>query len=157
MKKLPNSRNCFACGLDNEGGLQLTFYAKDDGSVECQYSVARRYEGYPGIVHGGIVSAILDEASGRAFMTEDPNRFMYTARLTTRFRRHVPIEQPLRIVGRALKDRGRSAEAEAKIFGPDGDLLAEGEALLVALAPEDIADDLRELGWRVYPDKNSEQ
>jgi hypothetical protein len=56
------------------------------------------------------------------------------------------------MTGSFVKDKGRTAEAQARIFGPNGDLLAEGEALLVALPPEDIAVDLQELGWRVYPD-----
>jgi hypothetical protein len=56
------------------------------------------------------------------------------------------------MIGAFIKDKGRTAEAQAKIFGPNGELLAEGKALLVALPPEDIALDLQELGWRVYPD-----
>ncbi|MCW5875764.1 MAG: PaaI family thioesterase [Anaerolineales bacterium] len=152
--KLPNSRNCFACGMENHTGLKLTFYAQPDGSVAGDYTVPQQFEGYPGITHGGIVASILDEAVSRVFMVADHNRFMYTGRLTTRLRRHVPVGQPLRITGRALRDRGRTAEAEAHIFGPDGELLAEGQALLVALPPEDMqSGDLDELGWGVCPDE----
>jgi len=104
-------------------------------------------------VHGGIVAALLDEVISRVYMVADHNRFMYTAKLTTRFRKHVPVEQPLHLTGAFIKDRGRTAEAEAKIFGPDGELLAEGEALLIALPPDDsAAADLKELGWKVYAD-----
>lgn len=153
LNKLPNSKNCFACGLENPIGLKLTFYAQPDGTVAGDYTVPRHFEGYPGIAHGGVVASILDEAVSRVFMVPDHTRFMYTGRLTTRLRRHVPVEQPLHITARALKDRGRTAEAEAQIFGPSGDLLAEGQALLVALPPEDLAaEHLQELGWRVYPD-----
>lgn len=152
--KLPNSKNCFACGMHNAIGLKLTFYAQPDGSVAGEYIVPTQFEGYPGITHGGIVASILDEAVSRVFMVADHNRFMYTGRLTTRLRRHVPVDQPLRITGRALRDRGRTAEAEANIYGPDGELLAEAEALLVALPPGDLqAADLEELGWGVYPDQ----
>jgi acyl-coenzyme A thioesterase PaaI-like protein len=151
--KLPNSKNCFACGMDNDHGLKLTFYAQPDGSVEGHYVIPAQFEGYPGIAHGGVVASILDEALSRVFMAADHNRFMYTARLTTRFRKHVPVGQHLRITGVARKDRGRTAEAEAAIYGPDGELLAEGDVLLVALNTEDLAGkDLQELGWRVYPD-----
>ena len=153
MEKLPNSRNCFACGLENPIGLKLTMYADlDSGGVTCDYTIPKIYEGFPGMAHGGIVATLLDEVISRVYMVGDHNRFMYTAKLTTRLRKHVPVEQPLHMVGAFIKDRGRKAEAEAKIFGPDGDLLAEGEALLVALPPEEIAEDLQELGWRVYPD-----
>ena len=153
MHKLPNSRNCFACGMENPIGLKLEMYADpESGGVVCDYTIPKKYEGYPGVAHGGIVATLLDEVISRVYMVADHNRFMYTAKLTTRLRKHVPVEKPLHMTGSFIKDKGRTAEAEAKIFGPNGDLLAEGEALLVALPPEDIAVDLQELGWRVYPD-----
>ena len=149
--KLPNSKNCFACGMENPIGLKLIMYGDPEtGQVICDYSVPKIYQSYPGIVHGGIVAALLDEVISRVTMVADHNRFMYTGKLTIRLRKHVPVEQPLHMVGSFIKDRGRSAEAEAKIFDPDGQLLAEGEALLVALDPEDLGADLKELGWKVY-------
>jgi acyl-coenzyme A thioesterase PaaI-like protein len=154
VKKLPNSKNCFACGMENPIGLKLQMYTEPEtGGVVCHYTIPKIYEGYPGIAHGGIVATLLDEVISRAYMVSDHNRFMYTARLTTRFRKHVPVGQHLRITGVARKDRGRTAEAEAAIYGPDGELLAEGHGLLVALDAADFASkDLHELGWRVYPD-----
>ncbi|MCW5873337.1 MAG: hypothetical protein KIS88_01690 [Anaerolineales bacterium] len=154
LQKLPNSKNCFACGMENPIGLKLEFYADPDveNGVVGAYTVPQVYEGYPGIVHGGVISTIMDEAVSRVFMLKDHNRFMYTARLTTKFRKHVPVGQPLRITGVAVKDRGRVAEARAAIYAASGELLAEGEALMVALPPEDLtAADLDDLGWRVYP------
>jgi acyl-coenzyme A thioesterase PaaI-like protein len=153
MDKLPNSKNCFACGMENPIGLKLEMYADvATGGVVCDYTIPKKYEGYPGVAHGGIVATLLDEVISRVYMVGDHNRFMYTARLITRLRKHIPVEQPLHMTGSFVKDKGRTAEAQARIFGPNGDLLAEGEALLVALSPEDIAADLQELGWRVYPD-----
>jgi acyl-coenzyme A thioesterase PaaI-like protein len=154
--KLPNSKNCFACGLENPIGLKLTFYSQPDGSVAGEYVIPKQYEGYPGIAHGGIVASILDEAVTRVFMVNDHNRFMYTGRLTIRLRKHIPVEQALEISAHAIKDRGRAGEAEATIHGPDGELLAEGQALMVALPPEDLRpSDLIELGWKVYADGES--
>lgn len=153
--KLPNSKNCFACGMENPIGLKLQMYAdpQTEGGVVCEYTVPRVYEGYPGIVHGGVISTIMDEAVSRVFMLQDHNRFMYTARLTTKYRKHVPVEQPLRITGIVVKDRGRVAEARAAIYDASGELLAEGEALMVALPAEDLNGvSLDELGWRVYAD-----
>ena len=79
---------------------------------------------------------------------------MYTAKMTTRFRKPVPTETPLRMVGKILKDRGRIAESKVELFGPDGVLLAEAEGLMVNL-PEDIVEnfDADTLGWKVYPDE----
>lgn len=154
MHKLPNSRNCFVCGLENSYGLKLAFYKDGPGSVICNYTVPEQYQGYPGIVHGGIVTSIMDEALGRVFMIDDPNRFMYTAKLTSRFRQHVPIETPLKITAQIVRDRGRLAESKAQLFGPDDQLLADTEALMIALPEEFMqSSDLEELGWRVYPDE----
>ena len=153
--KLPNSRNCFACGMENPIGLKLEMYADSQtGGVICNYTIPKIYEGYPNIAHGGVVTTILDEAISRVYMVADHNRFMYTAKLTTKYRKHVPVEQPLRITGEWIKDRGRTAEARAAIYDAGGELLAEGEALLVSLPPDDMnAVNLDELGWSVYPDK----
>lgn len=151
----PNSRHCFVCGLENPCGLHLKFYATAPGEVTVEHIVPEGYQGYPGVVHGGIVAAMLDEASGRVFMGDDPAhpRFFYTARLDIRYRKNVPVGQPLRIVGRAGKDKGRMVTATAAIYGPENDLLAEADALLVSISDETFASvDLDALGWKVYPE-----
>ena len=151
--KQPNSRHCFACGLANPIGLKLKFYETAPGEVTVDHIVSDDYQGYPGVVHGGVVAAMLDEVAGRTQMGGDPPRFMFTARLDIRYRQNVPTGQPLRMVGRAGKVKKRTATASAQLFGPDGSLLAEAEALLVNV-PDDVvgAVDLDALGWQVYPD-----
>ncbi|MBN2388118.1 MAG: PaaI family thioesterase [Anaerolineales bacterium] len=153
--KQPNSRHCFICGLENPVGLQLKIYQTSPGEVETSYTPPEHFQGYPGVLHGGIVGAILDEICGRAHMGEDPNapRFMFTARLEVKYRRNVPIGQPLRVVGKAGRSRGRMAEAWAGIYNQDGELLAEGNALLVDVPEGSYQDiDYEALGWKVYPD-----
>jgi len=147
----PNSQQCFVCGLSNAYGLQLRFNITAPGEVTAEYTVPKHYQGYPGVVHGGIVAAMLDEVTGRAHMGIDPPRFMVTARLEVRYRKNVPVGQPLRIVGRAEKSKGRTATATAAIYDQDGAVLAEADALLVDV-PTDVFSnvDLAELGWRVY-------
>lgn len=154
MPKLqPNSRHCFVCGLTNSIGLKLRFYETGPGEVTAEYTVPERYQGYPGVVHGGIVTAMLDEVSGRAHMGSDPPRFMYTAKLEIRFRKNVPVGIPLRIVGRVEKSKSRIASSMGMIYGPQGDLLAEAKGLHVDLPQENLKDvDLDALGWRVYED-----
>lgn len=152
MHKQPNSRHCFVCGVENHYGLKLAFYTQGE-EVICDHVVPEHYNGYPGVVHGGVVASMLDEMLGRVFMIGDHDRFMYTAKMTTRYRKPVPTEQPLRLVARAVKDRGRVAESKAELYGPQGELLAEAEALLVSLPPEVLeGTELEQLGWRVYPD-----
>jgi acyl-coenzyme A thioesterase PaaI-like protein len=152
-KKQPNSRHCFVCGLENPFGLQLKFYESAPGEVTAEYTAPDHYQGYPGVVHGGIVAAMLDEVTGRAHMGGDPPRFMYTARLEIRYRKNVPVGQPLRLVGRAGKSKRRSAVSTGTIYDGDGNILAEADALMVDV-PEDVISqvDLETLGWKVYED-----
>jgi acyl-coenzyme A thioesterase PaaI-like protein len=153
--KLPqaNSNFCFVCGLANPFGLKLRFYTTAPGEVTTETVIPEQYQGFPGIVHGGIVAAILDEAAGRAQMNGEQTRFMYTARLDIRYRKNVPVNQPLRLVGRTVKNKARTAIAASSLYGPDGGLLAEAEVLLVDV-PQEMFDgiDLEALGWKVYPE-----
>lgn len=152
--KQANSRHCFVCGLANPIGLKLQFYETGPGEVTAEYTVGEQYQGYPGVVHGGVVAAMLDEVCGRVHMGGDPPRFMYTARLDVRYRYNVPVGQPLRIVGRAEKRKRRTATSTGAVYGPQGELLAEAEAILVDVPAELIeSSDLEALGWKVYPDE----
>jgi acyl-coenzyme A thioesterase PaaI-like protein len=154
VNKQPNSRMCFICGLENPVGLQLKIYEVEPGIIETAYIAPEHYQSYPGILHGGIVATILDEISGRAHMG-DPSqpRFMYTAKLEVKFRKNVPIGQPLRIVGKAGKTKGRMAESWAGIYDEAGSLLAECNSLLIDI-PQEVLNsvDPAALGWKIYPD-----
>ena len=145
----PNSRHCFVCGLESPVGLKLRFYDNGVDEVRCTYLVAESYNGYPGVVHGGILAAMLDEAGGRALMIHDHNRFMMTARLELRYRQPTPVQTELTLIGHIIKDKGRVAEAASEIRLPDGTVSAEATMTLVAFPVE---GDLDALGWRVYPD-----
>ena len=156
-KLLPNSRQCFICGLENPVGLKLRFYEVSPGHIETAYTAPEHFQGYPGVLHGGIIATILDETSGRAFGGTDENpRFMFTAKLEVTYRKNVPIGKPLRIVGKAVKDKVRSAEGWAGIYDAEtGDLLAEGNTILVNVPKEKLVDmsDTEKLGWKVYPEE----
>jgi acyl-coenzyme A thioesterase PaaI-like protein len=153
--KQPNSRNCFICGLENPIGLRLKIYQTAPGEIETTYTAPDHFQGYPGVLHGGIVATILDEISGRAHMGDDPAapRFMFTAKLEVKYRKNVPIGKPLRIVGKAGKSKGRMAEGWAGIYAGSGELLAEANTLLIDVPKETIDGvDHEALGWKVYPD-----
>jgi acyl-coenzyme A thioesterase PaaI-like protein len=149
----PNSRHCFACGIQSAHGLRLRFY--NDGNSACRAEVVLGdlHQGYPGIAHGGIVTAILDEALTRAVLAGDFRRLTYTARIEVRFRQPTPLRTPLIVRGRVERDRGRIITATAEISLPDGTLTAEANGMLVAIPPETLAQmDTPEAGWQVYPD-----
>lgn len=153
MKRQPNSKHCFICGLENPAGLHLKFYTQEDGTVVSTVTVPEQYQGYPGVVHGGIVAAMLDEAAGRAHMSGDPPRFLYTAKLDLRYRKNTPVGRPLKLVGKVGKIKERTATASAFLYEEDGTLLAEADALLVDVPEETVGRiNLEELGWKVYED-----
>ena len=136
----PNSRHCFVCGLENPVGLKLRIYQTEPGVIETMFTAPDHFQGYPGVLHGGIVASILDEISGRAHMG-DPSapKFMFTAKIEVKYRKNVPIGMPLKIIGKAGRSRGKMAEGWAGIYDEEGTLLAEATTLLVNV-PADTLD-----------------
>lgn len=153
MKKQPNSRMCFVCGLQNPIGLKLAFYQDAEAEqVRAEITVPDEYQGYPGVVHGGIVSAILDEVAGRAILLHrSAEDLMATLRLTIRFRHPTPTETPLTAVGWVERMGGMGARVAGEIRVPDGTVTAECEAVL-ADVPEQFRTSWEEeqVYWRVY-------
>jgi acyl-coenzyme A thioesterase PaaI-like protein len=155
-KRQPNSRHCFICGMENPVGLHLHIYETAPGEVESTYYAPDHFQGYPGVLHGGIVAAIIDEISGRAQMGSDPlnPRFMFTAKIEVKYRKNVPIGKTLKIIGKAVRSRTKAAEAWAGIYDAEtNELLAEGTTLLIDVPAEQFdRSRLNELGWKVYPE-----
>jgi len=149
----PNSAMCFVCGLENQAGLRLVFYETSPNEVVASYSPPEQFQGYPGVLHGGIVASLLDEAGGRVVMIGNHRHFMMTAKMEVKYRRPTPLGQPLTVYGRLLKMRGRLAVAHAELRLADGTVTAEAELTLADLPGEALPEaDLEALGWRVYPD-----
>ena len=152
--KQPNSKMCFICGLENPIGLHLHIYEVEPGVVETTYTAPEHFQGYPGVLHGGIVGALIDEISARAQMGSNPidPRFMFTAKLEVKYRQNVPIGKLLKIVGKAGKSKSKSAEAWAGIYDAETrELLAEGNAVLINVPDEQFdKSKLNELGWKIY-------
>ena len=151
MQQLPGSRGCYVCGRENPVSLRMTFFLQDSGEVTSEIVVSEDYAGYPGIVHGGNVAAMLDEAAGRAATADNPNRFAVTSRLAVRYRQPVPTNQLLKVTGRFIKKRGKVSQVYSEIRNEAGELLAEADGVFV-----DIAEDFTQgenperLGWKVY-------
>jgi acyl-coenzyme A thioesterase PaaI-like protein len=152
MVKMPASRNCFVCGRENPLGLKMDFYTTKPGTVEAQINLPKDYEGFPNIVHGGILSAILDEVTGRAQMSFK-DRFMVTAQLTMRFRMPVLVDQNYTVLGVAGDIKGRVSKSTGQILDMDGRIMAEADAVFVDLTQEQI-DSMADASdyWKIYPD-----
>ncbi len=121
--------NCFACGKDNPIGLKLKFRKEGELAV-ADFSLHRNYEGYPNIIHGGIVTTILDEAMAKVILFHDA--VAYTAKLEVRFSEKLKPDTPYRVFGRINRRKGRVFETEAWIEDLDGRKLASAKAVFLS-------------------------
>lgn len=162
MDKQPNSYNCFICGVRNEAGVRVTFYdtVSDSGQpqVVARFTGRSIHQGYPGRMHGGVLTGVLDEVIGRAINTGnregDPTIWGVAVELTTRFRKPVPLDVELAAYGWITRERRRLFDGRGEISLPDGSTAVTAEAKYVKLDLAAISDiDPEELGWRVYPDR----
>jgi acyl-coenzyme A thioesterase PaaI-like protein len=123
-----DDHGCFGCGHLNSHGLRLDFYATAEGDgVWAAFTPAPEHEGFAGVVHGGIVTAALDEAMGWAVFVRGV--WAVTAKIGVAFRRPVGVGEPTRVIGWVASDRGRLLEASGELRrAADGALLAEATA-----------------------------
>ncbi len=154
--KQPNSRHCFICGMENPVGVHLHMYEVEPGVIEANYIAPDHFQGYPGVLHGGIVAALIDEVSGRTHMGSDPQkpRFLFTGKMEIKYRKNVPIGKMLKIIGKAGRSKGKIADAWAGIYDAEtNELLAEGTAMHIDVPTEQFdTSQLAKLGWKVYPE-----
>ena len=136
----PSSRTCFVCGRDNPLGLSARWDTDlEKGEVRATLTIPEQFNGFPGIVHGGVLSALLDEAAVRTALLDGGfDDLMVTARLEVAFRRPTPTRTPVTVVGRLVQRQGARAKAEAEVRLADGTVAARAEALL-ARPPADVA------------------
>ncbi len=152
LTKQPNSDFCFVCGRNNPRGLYMIFYDNGQDEVISEFAVPDLYQGYPGVVHGGVVAAMLDEVVGRVAMIGDHHHFMMSVKLEVKYRYPVPTETNLHVVGRIVRLRGRLGKAVGEIVLPDGKVAAESAMTLADVPVEMLANaDLDALGWRIDP------
>ncbi len=148
--KQPNSELCFACGRNNPVGLYMQFQDNGENEVYSHYTVDTRYQSYPGIVHGGILATMLDEVVLRVAMIGDPHHFMMSVKLQVLYRKPVPVETPLKIVGRIVRLRGRLGRAEGRIYLPDDSVACEASMTLADI-PDHLLNSANQalLNWKV--------
>ena len=137
---------CFACGHENPGGLQMQFRRDGADGVICEYTPRREHQGFPGVVHGGILVALLDEAMAWAMFAAD-RALGVTAKMETRYRRAAAPDTQLTVRARLGRARGRRIEIESSIDDSEGNRLVEASALFLRVPAEEESRLLGELGW----------
>jgi acyl-coenzyme A thioesterase PaaI-like protein len=140
-KKQNNSRKCFVCGLENDLGLHSHFYETEAGALVALVKPREGHQSYPGRMHGGVAAALLDETIGRAIaIGRDDQVWGVTVELTTKYRKPIPLDVELRVVGRVTKDSGRFFEGEGEILLPGGEVAASASGRYLKVPIDKITD-----------------
>ncbi|MCD8206114.1 MAG: PaaI family thioesterase [Clostridia bacterium] len=141
VAKQRNSRMCAVCGLDNEAGLRAPFYTMEDGSVVTLFEYRPEHQSYPGRVHGGLISAMIDEMGLRGIWAKEGSESTYgvTLSLEVKFRKPVPYNVMLMGRGIVTSETAHFFTVHATIS--DGvNVLAEGNVKYMKFTPEQIAE-----------------
>jgi uncharacterized protein (TIGR00369 family) len=122
--------NCFVCGEGNPGGLRLIFEIdKEKQTLKTTFVASSVYQGYDGIVHGGIVSTLLDEAMAKLAYELGYNAI--TASLEIRFKKPAPILERLNVYGEITEVKARIVKARSRVTKEDGTILAVATSTLM--------------------------
>jgi acyl-coenzyme A thioesterase PaaI-like protein len=132
---LQDDKYCFACGPENPAGLKMRVEYEEECAV-CRITLARHYQGWAEIAHGGIVCTLLDEIMAYAVLGFIGQGV--TANMSTRFRKPVPLQKPVVAKGWVKERKGRKAVAQGEIRSADeGTLLAQAEATWIIQLDKD--------------------
>lgn len=152
LRKQNNSTRCFVCGVTNDSGLHTAFYELEDGTVAATAMAKSFHQSYPGRVHGGVSTALLDETIGRAIMITDPDAWGVTVEISTRYKKPVPYDVPLLVTGRITENKSRLFSGEGRILLPDGSTAVTATARYMKLRLSDIAEFDGETDlWELFP------
>ena len=141
-------QRCFVCGQRNPYGLHLVFQL-DQNTIVADFRPRKEHQGFPGVIHGGIVAAVLDEALGRTSLLGNNQEWTMTGRLEMRYRRYVPYGQLLRVRASLDMERRRMFQASGVLTLAEDEsvILAEAHGTFLPLSPN-VVDTL----MKDYPD-----
>jgi uncharacterized protein (TIGR00369 family) len=124
MRPLKSYSQCFVCGDKNPLGLNVEFYQKN-GKAIGEYVVGDHLQGYKDILHGGILSTLLDEVMIKSILAQDI--LTVTCEIKVRFKKPVKIGQRLYLEGKPTGGKGKILLAEGEIRDETGDVVATAE------------------------------
>ena len=127
---------CFGCGKNNPCGLKLNC-EWDGKEVRAKFTPTELHQGWEGIIHGGILTTILDEAMGYA--THYQGIVGVTGIMQIRFKHPASIGQPLIATASMTKNARRLTETEGKVTLADGTIIAEATAMQYVASPKQRA------------------
>ncbi|MGL5330297.1 MAG: PaaI family thioesterase, partial [Peptostreptococcaceae bacterium] len=115
-KKQNGSKRCIVCGVENELGLKASFYELENKELVAICNTKDWHQSYPGRVHGGISAALLDETIGRAVSIDDDTVWGVTVSLELKYRKPVPTDCEVKVIGRITKENRRMFEGSGEII-----------------------------------------
>jgi uncharacterized protein (TIGR00369 family) len=124
--RLDVNEMCFACGRANPIGLKLDFRFEGDDYV-TEFEVKPEYQGWSGLVHGGLLATVLDEVMARLLWEKGINAI--TGRLTVRYHRPVRVGDRVQVRGRITRHRPPAIETSAEALKADGAPAADAAAV----------------------------
>ena len=125
--------HCFVCGKNNAGGLQLEFsYAPDGLRAETTFVPRETYQGWQGIVHGGIIITVLDEVMAKAAVHKGYT--VVTAEITAKLKTPAKVMEPLRCQAVIESVKKKIVYARAAASRKDGTVVAEATAKMVIIS-----------------------
>lgn len=127
-----NYDNCFACGKANPIGLKLDFSYDAAGHAHCEVILKEHFEGYPQVIHGGILSTLLDEVMAKAVINSC--KIAFTAKLQVTYRRPVNSGLKIFLEGWITESKTRTIKTAAKIYDEKGSF-ADAEAVFIVPKP----------------------
>jgi uncharacterized protein (TIGR00369 family) len=135
--KFESYGSCFVCGENNPNGLRLSFEIDPERqTLKTTFVANPTFQGWDGIVHGGIISTLLDEAMAK--LSYELGYNTVTVSLEIRFKKPAPILEPLLVYGEITEVSKRLVRAKARITKEDGTILAEGKSTLMRQGPSKV-------------------
>ena len=127
--------NCFVCGENNPGGLHLSFdIDQERQTLKTTFVAGPIFQGWDGIVHGGIISTLLDEAMAK--LVYELGYQAVTASLEIKFKKPAPILETLFIYGEITEVSKRLIKAKSRVTKEDGTILAVGTSTFIKQSPK---------------------
>ena len=153
--KQHNSKLCFVCGLKNKFGIQARFYVTKEEELIAIFTPSEEHQSYPGRLHGGIASSILDETIGRAILNKyETEVWGVTLELNVKYKKPVPLNEELKVVGRITSQNSRFFEGSGELVLKNGDIAVTATGKYLKVPLEKITDfNIEENEWKIIPEE----
>ncbi len=124
-------KGCFVCGVDNPAGLQIQLDVDvENGAASSRVVLDQRFQGWQGVIHGGILATLLDEVA--IYACRGQGEQFVTAEINVRYRKPVPVGSTIELKGQIVENRRKLYKVQSRIE-IDGSLYAAAEVRVMRL------------------------